>query len=83
MKLIIEINENEYEGIKSFPNANTSYPWTLHLYDAVRNGIPLKDIKAEIKFLIDAPGGSYDFHAGLGRALMIIDKHISGKDKDV
>lgn len=43
MKLVIEINENEYEGIKSFPNANTSYPWTLHLYDAVRNGTPLEE----------------------------------------
>ena len=41
MKLVIEINENEYIGIKSFPNGNTSYPWTLHLYDAVRNGTPL------------------------------------------
>ena len=41
MKIVIDINENEYIGIKSFPNANTSYPWTLHLYDAVRNGIPL------------------------------------------
>ena len=41
MKLVIEIDENEYIGIKSFPNSNTSYPWTLHLYDAVRNGTPL------------------------------------------
>ena len=41
MQLVIEIDENEYIGIKSFPNGNTSYPWTLHLYDAVRNGTPL------------------------------------------
>ena len=43
MKLIIDINDNEYKGIKSFPKANTSYPWTLHLYDAVRNGTPLTE----------------------------------------
>ena len=41
MQIVIDIDENEYKGIKSFPNGNTSYPWTLHLYDAVRNGTVL------------------------------------------
>lgn len=41
MKLVIDIDENEYIGIKSFPKGNTLYPLTLHLYDAVRNGTPL------------------------------------------
>ena len=43
MKLLIDIDENEYKGIKSFPKANTSYPWTLHLYDAVRNATPYEE----------------------------------------
>ena len=42
MKLMIEINDNEYMGIKAYPNNITSYPVTIHLYDAVRNGIPLE-----------------------------------------
>lgn len=42
MKLMIEINDNEYMGIKEYPNNITSYPVTIHLYDAVRNGIPLE-----------------------------------------
>lgn len=49
VKLVIEIEHNEYTGIKNFPDGTTSYPWTLHLYDAVRNGTPLDDVKAEIK----------------------------------
>ena len=43
MKLIIDINDNEYIGIKEYPDNVTSYPVTIHLYDAVRNGVPLKD----------------------------------------
>ena len=57
MKLVIEIGENEYIGIKSFPNSNTSYPWTLHLYDAVRNGTPLPKGHGR---LIDADKILYD-----------------------
>lgn len=41
MKLVIEINDNEYMGIKEYPDNITSYPVTIHLYDAVRNGTPL------------------------------------------
>lgn len=48
MKLIIDIDDNEYAGIKSFPDSNTSYPWTLHLYSAVRNGTPLTECKDAI-----------------------------------
>jgi len=40
MKLTIDINDNEYLSIKNYPDAVTSYPITIHLYDAVRNGIP-------------------------------------------
>ena len=41
MQIVIDINENEYLGIKKYPNNITSYPVTIHLYDAVRNGTPL------------------------------------------
>ena len=47
MKLIVDINDNEYMRIKEYPNNVTSYPVTIHIYDAVRNGIPLNDIRAE------------------------------------
>lgn len=43
MKVVIEINDNEYMGIKEYPNNITSYPVTIHLYDAVRNGTPLSE----------------------------------------
>ena len=53
MKLIIDINDNEYMGIKGYPNNITSYPVTIHIYDAIRNGTQLEEeleqIKAEIK----------------------------------
>lgn len=82
MKLIIDINENEYLGIKSFPDSTTSYPWTLHLYEAVRNGTQLNDIKAEIlDYMTEDAMEDYDYghNDGLERALKIIDKHI-GKE---
>ena len=48
MKLIIDINDNEYKGIKKYPDNITSYPVTIHLHDAVRNGIPLDKHDEEI-----------------------------------
>ena len=48
MKLLIDINDNEYEGIKKYPDNITSYPVTIHLYDAVRNGVPLDKHDEEI-----------------------------------
>ena len=41
MQVVIDINDNEYMSIQSYPNNNTSYPITLNLYEAVRNGTPL------------------------------------------
>lgn len=41
MRIVIEINDNEYMGIMEYPNNITSYPVTIHLYDAIKNGIPL------------------------------------------
>ncbi len=58
MKLIIDINDNEYIGIKEYPDNVTSYPVTIHLYDAVKNGIPLPtEIQAlqQIRDIVNSP----------------------------
>lgn len=71
MKLIIDINDNEYMGIKKYPDNITSYPVTIHIYDAIRNGTPLEEelekIKAEFedKILLNQTV-----------AIQIIDKRI-------
>ena len=78
MKLIIDINDNEYIGIKEYPNNITSYPVIIHLYEAVRNGIPLDKIRAEI---IDTGAyeqevnGKTEFLKGINYCLSIIDKY--------
>lgn len=41
MQMVIDIDDNEYLGIKNYPDNITSYPVTIHLYEAVRNGTPL------------------------------------------
>ena len=38
MQIVIDINDNEYWSIKNHPDNITSYPVTIHLYEAVRNG---------------------------------------------
>lgn len=75
MKLIIDINDNEYEGIKGYPD-NTSYPVTIHLYDAVRNGTPLDDIKAEINQIYDDMGYKRIYKEDVFK---ILDRH-TGKE---
>lgn len=64
MKLIIDINDNEYIGIKEYPSNVTSYPVTIHLYDAVRNGIPLdsNSERAEVQAYFD--GQAYGWEEG-------------------
>lgn len=78
VKLIIEIPRNEYE-----------YTCNMTLHDrsiwdnAIRKGIPLDDVKAEIEEKIshyDHFQGSNTAH-GLEIALEIIDKHISGYER--
>ena len=74
MQIVIDIDENEYIGIKSFPNGNTSYPWTLHLYDAVRNGTPIPD-NATNGDIIKAmfPNTSIHYH----KANELVDDYVS------
>lgn len=81
MKLIIDINDNEYIGIKEYPDNVTSYPVTIHLYDAVKNGIPLDDVLDKIRTeieQIEINGHIRDvecFSAGINTALNVIDKY--------
>ena len=74
VKLIIEIPRNEYE-----------YTCNMTLHDrsiwdnAIRKGIPLDDVKAEIKEYKHGNGNM--FACGLAKAIEIVDKHIEG-DKE-
>lgn len=95
MKLVIDINENEYIGIKSMEKDTTSYPWTIHLYDAVKTATPLEKVLEEItgeieeNLITDGQVIEGEFFAddaeninyGLNVALKIIDSHISGKER--
>ena len=64
MKIVIDINDNEYLGIKNYPDNITSYPVTIHLYEAVRNGTVLSEphgrlIDADV--LADGFEDNYEF----------------------
>lgn len=87
MKLIIEIPEELYKECQG----DVYYPDTGgELWQAVRNGVSLGKIKAEIDHdLKDAPylydeehlDELYGFQDGIEHVLHIIDKHIGGIDK--
>ena len=78
MKLIIDISEDTYTECQG----NVYFPDTgAELFDAVKNGTPLDDIKAEIKEKIshyDHFQGSNTAN-GLNIALEIIDKNMRGE----
>lgn len=91
MKLVIDINDNEYMGIKGYPDNITSYPVTIHLYDAVRNGTPLQkghgriiDENAvwnnipDIKNPLENHFTTYDFQRFLESAPTIIEADKGG-----
>lgn len=48
-EVVIKISDDDYCWLKQVSEGYTSYPCTLRLYEAVKNGILLEDIKAEIK----------------------------------
>ena len=50
-KLIITIPEDKYKYIKRLEQGNTDYATTRMLYHAVKNGMPLDKIRAEIQNL--------------------------------
>lgn len=81
MKLIIDIPEQMYLNAK----ADTLCGARI-LVSAIKNGIPLEDIKAEIKncknkfFKNEDSTLSPYMNGTIDRMLEIIDKHISGKE---
>ena len=81
MKLIIDIDEDYYNIVQK--NGGSNY-----VEDAVLNGIPLDDIKAEIQRLKPnnlRPEQMTDYDYAMAEVfydiLSIIDKHI-GKEKE-
>lgn len=79
VKLIIEISKEHYEANKKL---NKKYPYMLSGGEtAIAHGIPLDDVKAEIRELRDSweKDCYHDEAEALNIALKIIDKHISGE----
>lgn len=75
MQIVIDINDNEYLGIKNYPDNITSYPVTIHLYEAVRNGTPLPKghgrlIDADV--LVDGMEDDYEFCEAINATPTII-----------
>jgi hypothetical protein len=42
-KIVIEIANDDYDRIKSYPDGTTFYPITARLYKAVKDGTPLEE----------------------------------------
>ena len=77
VKLIIEIPKPMYESVQ-----NGTYCGTL--YKELKNGIPLDDVKAEIRELRDSweKDCYHDEAEALNIALKIIDKHIGKAESE-
>ena len=75
VKLIVEIPKKVFEARKT----GEISPWvTVPILDAVQNGTPLDDVKAEIKENIATRESNKSMvrNVGLYLALEIIDKYI-------
>lgn len=79
VKLIIEIPKATYKDLKSGKIYSSLCEAPQGLVEGVRNGIPLDDVKAEIRELRDSweKDCYHDEAEALNIALKIIDKHIS------
>lgn len=47
MKLEIDILDSDYKKIQQFAKGNTCYSVTERMYQAIKNGIPIKETKGE------------------------------------
>lgn len=77
MKLIIDIPEESYEYVKA--NSRLGWLTSSEFADAIENGTPLDDVKAEIQRTITASwynGENYKkkYRDGLNDAIKILDK---------
>lgn len=80
MKIVIDIPERKYNAIKKLKDTETSYPTTLELYKAVKDGKPfpkvIDDIKKEIEKNI---GDNLYKNDGIYLVLQIIDNYMGGE----
>lgn len=88
MKLIIDIPDKVYEGVKALIAINFGGRFSGKglAHDslrAIKNGVPLDDVKAEIRELRDSweKDCYHDEAEALNLALKIIDKHV-GKESE-
>lgn len=72
MKLIIDIPEKDYNEICK------DYFLNDDIYTAIKNGIPLEQIRAEIKNIRDNGNLTKIPYFYVGRCLQIIDRHSKG-----
>ena len=80
MKLIIDIPEEKWKITQKRMYCNI---FDLDMWYAIKKGVPLDDIKAEIKLIKEAELQIYGKESWnfVGKCLEIIDKH-SGKEKE-
>ena len=75
MKLIIDINEDDYEYMK-----NGYVPHSFNMFYAIKNGISLDKIRTEIEQIADEEREHDEKWAiGLRYAVKIIDNYIGRK----
>jgi len=78
MKLIIEIDNEAYKGL-----VTDGHIFVKHIFDSVKNGIPLDKIRAEIEHEADYQDAyvNADIAKGMYLALEIFDKYKGGDNK--
>ena len=78
MKMVIEVTESQYNGLKKKNETNN----LDHYERAILDSIPLESVIEDIKAEIDKHcSDNRDRNDGLYIAMKIIDKHI-GKEND-
>ena len=77
MKLIIDISEELYHDIKIGNSKSYSYITRNIVMCAIKNGTPLKKLRAEIEQITDTMGVSYNQYVSKIDVLKIIDKYKS------
>jgi hypothetical protein len=77
MQIVIDIVDDDYNRINSYPDGTTFYPITARLYKAVKDGAPLNEVLDKIRDEIEQkiPNVEYDIGNGLAIAISIIDKY--------
>ena len=89
MKIVINIPEVYYESLKNtewvISGQRSGKTLQSVIYNAIKNGTPLDDIKAEIAEEIELKSNLGDYNdyvrLGLQSAIEIIDEHIGKETK--